>query len=56
VAGTIGQEERAFFHSVPQSERRLKVSAGYCWGSASGTFAFRADGPVLTGTLTVHGY
>jgi hypothetical protein len=56
VAGTIGPQERAFFHSVPQGQGRLKVSAGYCWGSASGTFAFRADGPVLNGELTVHGY
>ena len=56
VAGTIPQEERAFFHSVPKSDGRLVVTAGYCWGAATGTFAFRADGPVLVGELAVHGY
>ena len=56
VSGTIPQEERAFFHSTPKSEGRLAVTAGYCWGSASGTFAFRADGPVVIGELTIHGY
>lgn len=54
--GSIGPEERAFFHSIPQHDGRLKVTAGYCWGSAAGTFAFRADGPVLTGELAIHGY
>jgi hypothetical protein len=56
VAGTIPQEQRAFFHSVPKPDGRLGVSAGYCWGSASGTFAFRTDGPVLVGELAIHGY
>jgi hypothetical protein len=56
VAGTVPQEQRAFFHSVPKSEGRLAVTAGYCWGSATGTFAFRSDGPVLVGELAIHGY
>jgi hypothetical protein len=56
VAGTVAPQERAFFHSVPQHEGRLTVTAGYCWGSATGTFAFRADGPVLVGELVLHGY
>jgi hypothetical protein len=55
-AGSIHPQERAFFHSVPQRGDRLAVTAGYCWGSASGTFAFRADGPVLIGDLAIHGY
>jgi hypothetical protein len=56
AAGSIGPQERAFFHSVPQAGGRLAVTAGYCWGSAIGTFAFRAEGPVLIGELTIHGY
>src|SRR5262245_9943242 len=56
VAGGIPQEQRAFFHSVPKPEGRLGVTAGYCWGSATGTFAFRSDGPVLIGELAIHGY
>ena len=56
TAGSIPQQERAFFHSAPQRDGQLNVTMGYCWGSAKGTFAFRADGPVLTGELTVHGY
>jgi hypothetical protein len=56
VAGSVPQEQRAFFHSSPKSEGRLAVTAGYCWGSATGTFAFRADGPVLIGELAIHGY
>lgn len=56
VAGTIPQEQRAFFHSVPKPDGRLAVSAGYCWGSATGTFAFRADSPLLIGELAIHGY
>jgi len=56
TAGSIPQQERAFFHSVPQRDGQLTVTMGYCWGSAKGTFAFRADGPVLTGELAVHGY
>jgi len=55
-AGTIGPHERAFFHVVPQRDGRLAVTAGYCWGSAAGTFAFRGDGPVLIGELAIHGY
>jgi hypothetical protein len=56
VAGTVSPEQRAFFHSTPKSDGRLAVTAGYCWGSASGTFAFRATGPVLIGELAIHGY
>jgi hypothetical protein len=56
VAGTVAAQERAFFHAVPKSDGRLAVTAGYCWGSAAGTFAFRADGAVLTGELAIHGY
>lgn len=55
-AGTVGAEERAFFHSVPQRDGRLAVTAGYCWGSAAGTFAFQAGGAVLIGELAIHGY
>ena len=55
-AGTIPTQERAFFHAVPQSDGRLAVTAGYCWGSASGTFAFPAGAAVLTGELAIHGY
>jgi hypothetical protein len=55
-AGSVGPQERAFFHSVPQRDGRLAVTAGYCWGSAKGTFAFRAEGPVLIGELAIHGY
>ncbi len=55
-AGTVGPQERAFFHSVPQRDGRLAVTAGYCWGSAAGTFAFGAGGPVLIGELAIHGY
>lgn len=56
IAGALGPQERAFFHSVPQRDGRLTVTAGYCWGSAAGTFAFRAERPVLLGELTLHGY
>jgi len=56
VAGIVTAQERAFFHSVPQRDGRLTATAGYCWGSAKGTFALRADGPVLIGELAVHGY
>jgi hypothetical protein len=56
VAGTVAPQERAFFHSTPQPGGRLSVTAGYCWGSAKGTFALRADGPVLVGELAIHGY
>jgi hypothetical protein len=56
VAGNVPPEQRAFFHSTPKSDGRLAVTAGYCWGSAAGTFAFRADGPVLIGELAIHGY
>ena len=56
VAGAVGPQERAFFHSVPKSDDRLSVTAGYCWGSATGTFAFRAGGPLLIGELAIHGY
>ena len=56
VAGTVRPQERAFFHSVPQRDSRITVTTGYCWGSAKGTFAFRADGPVLVGELVIHGY
>ena len=56
AAGSIGPQERAFFHSVPQAGGRLAVTAGYCWGSAAGTFAFPSGRPVLTGELTIHGY
>jgi hypothetical protein len=55
-AGTVPPEERAFFHTVAQRDGRLAVTAGYCWGSASGTFSFSADKAVLTGPLAVHGY
>ena len=55
-AGALPSEARAFFHSVPQRDGRLTVTGGYCWGSATGTFAFAATGPVLTGALTIHGY
>lgn len=56
IAGTVAPQERAFFHSVPKPGGRLAVSAGYCWGSASGTFAVQADKVVLTGDLEIHGY
>jgi len=56
AAGSIPTTQRAFFHSAPRPEGRLAVTAGYCWGSAKGTFAFRAEGPVLIGELTIHGY
>jgi hypothetical protein len=56
IAGTVGSQERAFFHSSPQRDGALTVTAGYCWGSAKGTFALRADGPVLVGELMIHGY
>lgn len=56
LAGTIGPEERAFFHSVPPSGERMTVTAGYCWGSASGTFEFRSGQLVLIGDLALHGY
>ncbi len=55
-SGSIRPQERAFFHSVPQRDGRLAVTAGYCWGSASGTFEFRADGPVPVGDVTIRGY
>jgi len=56
VAGTVAPQERAFFHSTSHAGGRLTVIAGYCWGSAKGTFALRADGPVLVGELVIHGY
>lgn len=56
VAGTVAPQERAFFHSVPQRDGALTVTVGYCWGSAKGTFAPRADGTVLVGELVIHGY
>ena len=56
VAGTVAPQERVFFHSVSQRDGRLTVAIGYCWGSAKGTFALRADGPVLIGELVIHGY
>lgn len=56
VAGNVPPEQRAFFHTVPKPEGLLAVTAGYCWGSAKGTFAFRAHGPVLIGELAIHGY
>ena len=56
AAGTIPPQERAFFHAVPQRDGRLVVTAGYCWGSASGTFALRDGKAVLTGELVIHGY
>ena len=56
TAGTIPSEERAFFHSVPQRDGQVKLTAGYCWGSAIGTFAFREGRPVLVGELAIHGY
>jgi hypothetical protein len=56
IAGTVAPQERAFFHSAPQQNGALTVTAGYCWGSAKGTFALRADGPVLVGELVIHGY
>ena len=55
-AGTIGPQERAFFHSVPQRDGRLAVTFGYCWGSASAKFAFGAEGARLIGDLAIHGY
>jgi hypothetical protein len=54
--GTIGPDERVFFHTVPQPDGRLTVSGGYCWGSAEGTFEFRNDHPVLVTPLKIHGY
>jgi len=56
TAGTVGPQERAFFHSVPQRDGRLTVTAGYCWGSAKGTFVLRNGGAVLIGELAIHGY
>jgi hypothetical protein len=56
TANELGPQERAFFHSVPQRDGRLTVTAGYCWGSAIATLAFPAERPVLTGELAVHGY
>jgi hypothetical protein len=56
VAGTLGPQERAFFHSVPQRDGRVALTGGYCWGSASGTFELRSGAPVLIGDLAVHGY
>lgn len=56
AAGSIPQQERAFFHSVPQRDGRITVTMGYCWGSAKGTFAFKDNGPVLIGELAIHGY
>jgi hypothetical protein len=54
--GTLGPQERAFLHATPQKDGRIKVAAGYCWGSAIGTFAVRPEGAVLIGDLAVHGY
>ena len=56
VAGTVASHERAFFHSKSQSNGRVTVTVGYCWGSAKGTFALRPDGLVLVGELVAHGY
>ncbi len=56
VAGSLSPHERAFFHSASQRDGRLNVTAGYCWGSAKGTFALRTDGPVLIGELAIFGY
>ena len=56
VDGTLGPQERAFFHTVGKSGGRLAVTAGYCWGSASGLFEFRSGNPVLIGELAVRGY
>ena len=56
VDGTIGPQERAFFHTVGKSGGRLAVTAGYCWGSAAGLFEFRSGNPVLIGELAIHGY
>ena len=56
TAGTIPSEGRAFFHSAPQRDGQVKLTAGYCWGSATGTFAFREGRPVLVGELAIHGY
>ena len=56
AAKTIGPQERAFFHTVSRRDGRVDVTAGYCWGSAAGTFAFRDGRPVLNGTLTIRGY
>jgi hypothetical protein len=56
VAGSVGPEARAFFHTVPQRDGRLEVTAGYCWGAARGTFAFPSVGAVLIGELAIHGY
>lgn len=56
VAGTIPQQERVFFHAVSQRDGRLSVTAGYCWGSAAGTFVFKPEGAVLVGDLAIHGY
>jgi len=56
TAGSVPQQERAFFHSVPQRDGKTTVTMGYCWGSAKGTFVFRAEGPVLIGDLVIHGY
>lgn len=56
AAGTIAPHERAFFHSKARRDGLFDVTVGYCWGSAKGTIAMRADGPVLIGELAVHGY
>jgi hypothetical protein len=56
AAGTLGPQERAFFHSTPQPGGRIGVTAGYCWGSASGTFELRSGKAVVLGELTIHGY
>ncbi len=56
IAGSIGPEQRAFFHSVPMGDGRLSVTAGYCWGSASGTFAFKDDRAILISDVAIHGY
>lgn len=56
AAGTLGPQERAFFHSTPQPDGRVRVTAGYCWGSASGTFDLRSGKAVLIGELAIRGY
>ena len=56
ASGSVRSHERAYFHSSRETDRQLTVSFGYCRGSASGTFAFSADGPVLTSDLSIHTY
>lgn len=56
VAGEIGPHERAFFHAIPRGGGRFAVTAGYCWGAATGTFEIRGGTAVLIGDLAIHGY